>query len=187
MMKNCWAILLVALWSCGGDDSDNSGSGPKTLEDFVGCGGEVDGSWKFVNIDLDFGREPDDCEGSKTELTDLSFVGTITFRVDDTFSMDAVASFKEIETKSIDCFEPVPESCEEVDDSCMDGTGGDCECTDERTFNFEEDGDWILSGNTVSLDNDGRVIDYAFCVEGNVLQLKGTEDSTSFLYTAERQ
>ena len=161
----------------GNNDPGNNDPGNLSCDDFAACGGDLVGSWDFVDVcvggvaENPFGET---CPEATLDI-DFEFSGTVEIGADGTYSVS-------IENTSTVIFE-VPTSCLggtcaplEEDFEC-DLSGDVCTCTQTEEDTDEDSGTFEVNGNTATFtSDDGTVDDMEFCVSGNSALLKPEPD-----------
>lgn len=184
---------LVFLGACGGDDGDAGGGAGSVIElsscagafdDFVACGGSVEGTWTLRKVCTDFSMmEGATCPDSEAELrSGVADGSTITFENGRAVSPAAKVVIESEVRFPLSCIEGQVKACGDLSIPMFGHlcTGADvCNCV--TRFEDEEEplnGSYTVDGTTLILEEEGEeIVEYEFCVRGDqlLLQLEGEE------------
>ena len=182
LMLTCGLLALSAL-ACGdtteGDDPGNNDPGPLSCEDFAGCGGDLVGTFNFVDVCGSFEENPFEefCPAAEVDV-DFQFSGTIQINANNTYAIEvtnaAVLNFR----VPVDC---LGGTCAQLEEDATCTLEGDiCVCNSTQEDQTEEAGTYTVEGNFVTFlpdDEEGGEGDrIEFCVSGDSALLKPVPD-----------
>jgi hypothetical protein len=165
-----YAIILVDGQAVLTSDCAN------VVHDFQPCGGDVVGTWHFVDLCFDataIGTDPTNgqCPGAHADI-DLDLDGTVEFTADGqsttTFNGQTVTTSIEVPASCL----PAGKQCSDIaDDAMCAQSGANCECTkvESKPAEAPKTQAYRIEGNTLIFKNDDGSDDdpKEYCVQGN--------------------
>jgi hypothetical protein len=213
MRVGCLVIGLVAA-GCGDDDDDgddddvptidagddadaasidaarpDAAGGEACVASFTPCGGDLVGTWSFVDGCGLQGPPPPKCEGA-TSSFDLDVDGTMTFTIDGSYALQGTATITISETYPAACLPAETTDCAQLENKGVDCTGDaavSCTCTDSEADPNSEEGTYSVEGTTLTTHagkDPATIADY--CIDGDVLRMHPSDAPASQMLVLER-
>jgi hypothetical protein len=197
---------LTTVWlgvGCGGgDDTGPTDTGP-TCTPIAACGGTLTGDWKINSFCPDT-KVPqaakDICETATVDYGTPTVSGTISFKDDKSFTIQATANGTGALVLDKSCLEQgsTTLTCAQIQQAIESNTGtmtsctasnGGCRCAGTVMGSNTETGTYAISGNSVTLTTSGGSLSSDFCEKGDnnlylTLNLNGTTDAGAALALA---
>ena len=173
-MRTLSAIALGCLLGCSSSSTPSTTSTPApSCSQFAACGGAITGTWKYRSVCVTSPAAPTTCPQLVSKLT-ADWQGTVTYKADGTYAVDAAVSFVQdttlpksclIDTTCADFAEKAGASCTESADACK--------CHDAiGPKPFAESGTYKVEGSKLVTTSAGETTEYAYCVTGNTLTIR---------------
>jgi len=182
-------VSLSFLVACGGSDGLTDEEVQEQIENFVACGGDIEGTWNVGSFiaTLDASGLCAEAEASVSGTAS----GTITFDSDMTYSLNVTQNVTLSVTLPASCFEGA-ESCSdldaEVDGTCTGDAAVSCDCVVTQESEGTETGEWSTSEGLLTQTPDGEAEEEPsrYCVDGSQLQVVvgDSEGGLSAIFTA---
>jgi len=186
MKRLGWVLCAtLALASCSDSDGDGSGGdesgGDTDCSTFTACGGEVIGTWNIETGCLrDFNPIEQICPEAVVDLSGVSFTGMYEYRADGNYSVTLIESGMIAFEVPGTCVMDFVDTCDELDADPTDCSGDiatSCQCVSSIVDTVAETGTFTTSGNTITLvPNGGEAEAGEYCVDGNVMKLRQTDE-----------
>jgi hypothetical protein len=196
---------LTTVWlgvGCGGDDDSGATPPAPSCTPIAACGGTLTGDWKISSFCPDT-KVPqaakDICETATVDYGMPKVSGTISFKDDKSFTIDASANGTGALVLDKSCLQQgsTTLTCAQIQQAIESNTGtmttctasdGGCRCSGSVMGNNTETGTFTSSGNSVTLKTSGGSLDSNYCQQGGnlylTLNLSGTTDAGAALELA---